>query len=76
MIFRNTLVKEFSDNVLNGINRGIKIMTNSNATITNSIFKNMKQNRKEGRIYYSDLRELGSGIGKQYASNLTYYRNH
>jgi predicted small metal-binding protein len=65
MIFRNTLVKEFTDNVLVGINRGVKFMANSNATVTNSIFKEMKQNRKEGKIYYSDLNHLGSAIGKR-----------
>jgi hypothetical protein len=65
MIFRNTLVKEFTDNVLVGINRGVKFMANSNSTATNSIFKEMKQNRKEGKIYHSDLSHLGSAIGKQ-----------
>jgi hypothetical protein len=63
MIFRNTLVKEFTDNMLNGMNKGIKIMTNSNATITNSVFKNMKQRIKEEKLYYSDVKSRGSGIG-------------
>jgi hypothetical protein len=75
MIFRNTLVKEFTDNVLVGINRGVKFMANSNVTVTNSIFKEMKQNRKEGKIYYSDLRHLGSAIGKKIDSLSNKYRN-
>jgi len=63
-VFRNSLVKEFDNNILDSMNRGIKIMNNSNATISNSVFKNMKQNIKENTLYYSDIKESGSAIGK------------
>lgn len=64
MIFVNTLVKEISDTLFDGMNKGLKFMANSNATITNSTFKNMVQNIKEGRLYFSQIQTQGGAIGK------------
>ena len=64
LMFRNTLIKEFTHNTLDSMNRGIKIMSGSNATITNTVFKNMVQNNKVANLYYSEIIEKGSAIGK------------
>ena len=63
-IFSNSLVKQFDSNVLNGMNRGIQVTERSNATVNNNVFKNMKQNIKEGGVYYAEIKEAGSAIGK------------
>ena len=75
LMFRNTLVKEFTHNTLDSMNRGIKIMSGSNATITNTVFKNMVQNIKESKLYYSEIKRKGSAIGmylKQMNINLNF----
>lgn len=61
---RSSQLKEFNSNVLNAMNRGIQLLANSNATIINSIFTNMKQFIRDGKLYQSNIDSLGSAIGK------------
>ena len=66
MEMRNTNVTVFTNNTLDGINRGLKIYQNSNVKISNSMFKNMVQNIKQEDLYVSDIIDTGSGLGKSY----------
>ena len=59
----NTKIKLFENNVLNGMNRGMKISTRSTLIIKNTMFINMKQNIKEGVLYFSEIKASGSAIG-------------
>ena len=66
MEMRNTNVTVFTNNTLDGINRGLKIYQNSNVKISNSMFKNMVQNIRQEDLYVSDIIDTGSGLGKSY----------
>ena len=59
----HTKVKLFENNVLNGMNRGMKIVSRSTLIIKNTMFINMKQNIKEGVLYFSEIIASGSAIG-------------
>jgi len=67
------VVEEFNENVLDGINRGVKFMQKSNGTLTNSVFKSMHQNVKDGTRIFAELTSSGSGLGINPLVNL--YRN-
>jgi nitrous oxidase accessory protein NosD len=64
LIFTETEVKHFSNNIFDGMNRGVKFEDQSTATISNNTFKNMQQNIREGDIYFSQIFYSGSAIGK------------
>jgi hypothetical protein len=66
-LFSKTTISEFDANVLDGRNRGIRLIDNSNATISNSVFKNMQQLVKEGNISVSELNHSGAAIRKYHA---------
>ena len=62
-VFRNTNVSSFANNTINGINRGISVLSNSNMVISNSIFQNLVQNIKEEQLYQENIIHGGSAIG-------------
>jgi nitrous oxidase accessory protein NosD len=64
LAFTNTEVKDFSNNTLDGMNRGVRFNKQSTAIISNTTFKNMQQNIREGDIYFSQIYYSGSAIGK------------
>lgn len=62
--FSNTVVKEFRNNTFDGMNRGIQIKLNSQVNISNVTIRNMKQNIKQGSLYFSDIKSSGSAISE------------
>jgi hypothetical protein len=64
LIFTETEVKHFSNNTFDGMNRGVRFNDQSTAIISNTTFKNMQQNIREGDIYFSQIYYSGSAIGK------------
>jgi hypothetical protein len=64
LAFTNTEVKNFNNNIFDGMNRGVKFDKQSTAIISNTTFMNMKQNIREGDIYFSEILHSGSAIGK------------
>jgi hypothetical protein len=65
--FSKTTVSEFAESVLDGRNRGVQVVDNSNVTISNTVFKNMQQIVKEGDILVSELSYSGGAIRKYHA---------
>lgn len=63
MIFRHAILHELMNTTFDGHNRGIIIYENSVANITDSTFKNLVQNVKEGSVYIPTITEYGSAIG-------------
>ena len=45
LVFANSNLTLFDNNILNGVYKGIKFLKNWNATITNSVFKNFVQSQ-------------------------------
>jgi hypothetical protein len=64
MRFGSSSLAEYTNNTMNGINRGIIFISGSNGTITNSLFTNMVQNVKEGNVYISSITRSGAAIGR------------
>jgi hypothetical protein len=62
--FTNTEVKDFSNNIFDGMNRGVRFSKQSTAIISNTTFMNLKQNIREGDIYFSQINYSGSAISK------------
>lgn len=44
------------------MNKGVQITSNSNVTMTNTVVQNMRQNIKEGRLYFSEIKSSGSAV--------------
>ena len=63
--FIRSQVSSFQNNILNGINKGMHFIENSNATISNWTFSNFKQNIESGGVYKSEIKGDGSGISKE-----------
>ena len=62
--FIQSNLTKFNNNYLNGINKGLYFLSNSNGVITNSTFANFVQNVKSGDVYKSQIKGDGSAISK------------
>ena len=72
-VFQSTLLKKFDHNLLNLLNKGIRLTSGSIGYITNTKIMNMVQNFTSGSLYQSNINSDGSAIGKNL--KLYIYRN-
>lgn len=68
--FIKSQVTKFDSNSLNGINKGLYFLDNSNGTISNSTFANFVQNVKSGDVYKTNIKTSGSAICKHILKQL------